>query len=701
MAFDGKMSRPGGSARKKGSETTKFLYVVMAALPLAAGVALWLFLAPESLARLMGYFNRQAPEIESLTVVIDGRLQALAPGAVVEMHPRESLSVQSLQSNRWLNYDLRLYSPDFDISAVTGGASAAPLALLGAEAFEDPRTLRMEIKEGQAVVAAFSFRVSFTARDLEARGDEAGDPARKAELYRKALASASETPETPALRAKLIEALTAAGRYEQAAELHEEQLAENPDDVGALTSLLELYAALGDSGRQIATLERLIRLSDSLGRPQLSYTLQLAEILKKDGQGPQAAMIYENLLRDASESQRAVYLGELIALYRDARNVSGQIETWKRLLTVLPEGQATAIWSEIIALAEKSADMPGQIEGWRALAAMLPPSQNKANAYKQMALLLVRSEKYPEARAAYLEAAKFDPEDANVYLNLARLARRQGERESYRANLLKVTELSPTRFEARLELAEAYFDDLMFDEAKAEYMTLADQKPDDAVVRLRLIALLEREGDQEHLIEQYERLLRQQPDDKVAAYNFGVLCFNEKQWDRAVEAFKKVVSLDPADAEARAYLLAVYKEKGLIREMLAEALELYRLDPSKTVYRDLMANHFENVGDWKSFARMAEEVARILPADPAGWRLLAKAQNRLGLKAEEAQSLWRAADAVKNEVEPWLTAAAALAAAGDLKQAQRAYQKVLELDPGHEKASEALLELALKELQKK
>ncbi len=60
------------------------------------------------------------------------------------------------------------------------------------------------------------------------------------------------------------------------------------------------------------------------------------------------------------------------------------------------------------------------------------------------------------------------------------------------------------------------------------------------------------------------------------------------------------------DAAVREYLLAAYQKTNQRRAMLNEALELYRLDPSKTVYRTLMLNTYENAKDWAGFETTAD-----------------------------------------------------------------------------------------------
>ncbi len=587
------------------------------------------------------------------------------------------------------------------MAAVTEGAGATPRELLPGEKFDQPRELRIEVLEDGRVLAVFKILTRFTVLDYATRGDAADDPATRVDNYQRAL---ELDPSSVMLRDKLIDALIEADRKDRAAEIYEGELARLGPDEDLLTRLLELYTDLALAPKRVEVLNRLIQLAESQKRPTLPFQRQLAEVYKDSGRPNQAAEMYERLVEDAPPEQAAAYLGELVGLYRDSGRNDREIATLKRLVEVCPPEQVTGIWAEIVALYDRSGDENGRLDAWRALAEALPEGQSKIDAYKMLAYLLAGAKKYDEARAAYQTALKMAPRDLNIVLNLAGLASAAGDRPAYRANLARAVELAPDNLEYRQTLAAALAADGQNDKAKAQYLEILALRPEDREIRVTLIALLEKMGDKNGLINQYEELGRRfadHPENKVIAYNLGVLRFEKKQWAEAAEAFKKAVEIDSADREARDYLLAAYQRQGRTKEMLAEALELYRLDPSKTLYLTLMLNTYENAKDWENFARVAREATRLEPENPAGWKLLAKAQTRQNKKEEAAKSLWKAAETTKDKkVEAWLETASAFAALGKTDETRQAYRKVLDLDPKNERAAKAISELDQKKSKK-
>ena len=677
-----------------------FLYVLIFTIVLVLATGLWYLVAPESMARLLGRWSDQPLTIESLSITIDRQTIELPPNGTIEIHPSQNFFVAGLNSSRWLNYDLNLTSPDFDITSVADGSAAAPRTLLPAETFERPRELRLEVKDGQETVAVFTILSRFTALDFSARGDAAATAAEKAEHYQKAF---SLDPNSITVRDKLVAALSDSDQKERAAELLEEELARIGPDETLLTRLMALYTDLKQVPKQAEVLRRLIELADSRGRSSTPYKLQLAEVYRGSGWPAQAAEIYEALLSDAPPAQTAAYLWQLVSLYRDSRQTDLEINALKRLLEVSPPDQAAGIWSEIVALYENSTDdSAGRLAAWRALAELLPEGRNKVNAHKMIGNLLVQAQQPEEARAAYETALKLAPEDINILLNLAALSNAGGDRAAYRGYLTKVVDLKPEDLAYRKELAEALREDGQNAKAKAQYQKILELDPDDQDTRLVFIDFLDQTGDKNGLISQYGVLTERFPQNKTIAYNHGALLYDKKDWAKACEAFLKVLAIDPNDIDAREYLLAAYQRRGMTDKSLAEAMELYKRDPSKTVYRTLMLNTHENNKKWKEFAEVAREVTRLEADSPFGWEQLARAQSQLNQKEEAAESLWQAAERTKEKkVAAWQRAAAAFTAAKKPDRAYQAYKKIVEIEPANERASKAIMEYDLEQARKK
>jgi len=682
----------GGPSRVLGSSGPVWLIYILGGLMAAAlAVGLWAVLAPESLARVHGQWRNLPLTIESLTVTVDRQVMDLPPNGTVEIHPWQRFAIAGLTSNRWHNYDLRLHSPDFDITTVTGGASAAPRDFLGEETFERPVELRIEVLDSGNPAAVFTILTRFTFLDFMTRGDVARSMTDKIENYQKAL---DLDPSSEPIRDKLVAALAEAGQKGRAAEILEDELARSGPREDLLKRLFDFYSEPGQTPERAETLRRLIELAESQNRPLETFKLQLAWLYRDSGGITEAAGVYEDLIRGASKEKAASYLSEMLAMYRDSQDSEREIDTLKRLAAIAPADEASSLWLEVTEVYKKSGDELGALAAWQALADSLPAGESKVNALKMIGSLQARAQKYPAALSAYRAALKMAPEDINLLLNLARLSAANADRTAYRNYLSQALEKNADQLDVRRELAEALALDKQNEPAKRQYREILKRKPEDRTARLALMDLMEKTGDKKGLIEQYSQLAEQHPKDKVIVYNLGALLFENKDYVKAVLAFKEVIKLDSKDLEAREYLVAAYQRNQQTKEMLAEALELYRLAPGKTVYRSLLLNTYENAKDWVNLAKVAGEVAKLEPNEAFGWQELARAQIALNKKEEAARSLWNAAERTKNKkTEAWLKAGEAFASLGKKAQARQAFEKVLELEPDNKAAGRAISEL--------
>jgi tetratricopeptide (TPR) repeat protein len=706
-------------------------------LILAAGLAY--LLAPDSLARLHGRFFGPPLEIYGLDLDYGRGGAFLPPGGTLAANPDYPIRVLTLQTNRWRNYDLSLQSSELNLERLSEEAVSL-VELLGEDYFKEPRTFRLEAKEGSAALAVFTIQAAFTAADWAVRGDASADPDRKIGYYRQALAL---EPNQKEVKSRLALALEAAGRTGELAEFWEAELSEagSPDEsIEILTRLLGLYRKLDDQPLEIGALERLLALRLGAGQaPESSeILLRLLAIYREDGArdkeietlerllalrretrepvepivGALAVMLrkdrpldsakhYEELFLISDPANRRGFLSELISIYEELGSVEGQIGAWERFLEVAEGEEVPAVWDRLVALRGEAADDEGHRAAWAGLAASLPDGQEKADAYKRLGNLWLEADGRDKAEEAFREASKHDPDDVPLFLSLARLAAARGDRAAYRDNLEKA--LAAERSADLVhELAQAFEVDGNKNRAAALWLELAQlpgQGQGAEAVRkeagARLINLLRpRRG----FSDEFEKRLFELSDNPVEFYNLGVSRFKAKHWERSEKAFLKAMELDRENklsSDIRGFLLALYKESGQADKMVAQAMRLYKDNPGKKEYRDLVLSKFETSRDWAGLAGAAGEWTVWGPNDPDNWRFLALGQRNAGQPKDAAKSLLRAAQVEGTKVASWMAAAEALEKSGERQAAADAYKKVVEIEPSNEKAESALLRLAL------
>ena len=144
-----------------------YLFIVFI-MALAAAAA-WFYVHPSDLGRLYYSISPVEAEVSSLALVVNGKDVSIVPGKTIKLHPRDQFALKGFASNRWGNYNLRLYSPDLDVEAAAESTSL--LALKDESYFTEPRKLTIQVKEGKTVKADFFLESGMSAADWIARAE--------------------------------------------------------------------------------------------------------------------------------------------------------------------------------------------------------------------------------------------------------------------------------------------------------------------------------------------------------------------------------------------------------------------------------------------------------------------------------------------------------------------------------------------------
>ncbi len=169
------------------------------------------------------------------------------------------------------------------------------------------------------------------------------------------------------------------------------------------------------------------------------------------------------------------------------------------------------------------------------------------------------------------------------------------------------------------------------------------------------------------------------------------------EFDEASGLLERVVERDPADWRARSLLARAELGAERYEQAVDQAARACRLSGHGTLPHLVASFALDRLGRSQEAVRHAREAVRI---DPFDWRALdrlAVLRAREGADSPEVHELIeRMLALAPREPEAHLTAGRVAAAAEDRAGAQRAFRRVLELDPGNAAAQHALAGLRLR-----
>ena len=667
------MTRHDRPNRRPQSPPRNGLFFLGILLALLAVGAAWYAFHPTDLARLVGRIRPVPPSVTFLQLSVNGRTREIKPGQFLQFHPNDEFAIQDFESNRWVNYDLRLYSPDLDVEVLKKPHTL--FNLLGEKEFYQPKQLVIQVKEFDRVIADFYLLVSMTALDWAAKADTAEKPEEKAFYYRLAM---SLEPKNELLRDKLAGFLVESGDYDGAADVYEKSMGKT-DQPEILNKILDIYRAAKNSAKTIATYQRLIKVVPE--DQAVALLNELAALQVTRGLLDDAIRSYESLLKKTTPADQPEVLKQILAVYQKARNHGQVTATYQRLIKASPPNEAISYLRQLADLHEKKGEIQKTLEVLNELQARLPRDQ-RAPVLKKMGFLQATHDKLDQAVKSYEAAAEADPKDRNVFLNLARLYRSGGNLAKCAENLAKVLELDENDHDIRVQLAETLLESGAQDQAEIQYHKLLEQNPADRESRLRLAQLLEKRGDTKELSIQYAYLLQDDPQNAVLLYNLGVIYYEAKELDKAETMMDRAIAVDPQDAGAWQYLFEIRRALGKTKEAVQAAVELLKLKPDMDNLYSYVTADYETRKDYQGLAQLARQWMEAQPGNPAHGLLLATTLENQG-RLDEAAAVYQTMVESKPDDPALLAKLAELyEKAGQEQKAAETYQAMVKLKPG-------------------
>lgn len=313
------------------------------------------------------------------------------------------------------------------------------------------------------------------------------------------------------------------------------------------------------------------------------------------------------------------------------------------------------------------------------------------------------------ANAAYETVIELDPEYKGAYFNLGMVAFRQGRLRDALAIFRKEEALEPTSG-LYLEVGRIYASLGEPDSARAAYEQSLALDSTNATALMWLGQLHDELGDVDEALEISKKGLQLRPQSLDYKYIVGSLLFRNGESEEAEEYLRPVAEQRPwhhgaqfnmgqvlmrlgEEEEAKAYFAQADSAQQL-RQQINEANGEINREPEEMEHWIKLGTLLRKSGEYDK-AIEAFNVASSM--DPLNMHL----QNNLSLlymekgDFETAIRRYRAIVSIDSTLtDVWLNLGAAYANAGDRKEAEAAWNKVLQLRPGHPAARDYLARLS-------
>lgn len=469
---------------------------------------------------------------------------------------------------------------------------------------------------------------------------------------------------------------------ERAARAYDRVLREQPDHTEAMSFLSEFYLSEERWDELVALYEGVLKTKDTSSRDQVGDMLQIAMLhWKKRGKLADAEPWFERIRR-----YEPAHDG-MLDFYRE---YTQELDDNARLIEVL-QGAQRAIRDD----SKKRTQLANEI------AKLAEGQKNAQKAIEQYKSVLRQDPDNEEAR----EALKRLYKQTQGHNALVELLRQQLER-------IPVENYAP-RVEVLREVATVYRQYIKSDTALVSVLNqivqLDDKLDEQDILEVReLVGLYEKLGRWRDLLTNQRRLaeLTSDVEEKKNLYRAVARRWLEQfsNVQNATEAYAELFKLAPDDAEARDRLVDLYQKRRAwpaLYELYAGELETAEGPTRLSLMKEMARLAAERLN------RGAEAVAlyrRILEADPGRLEVI----DALEKHAERSKDWETLAEALELRVEQLDDQAAKLSVLQklgtvyadqirDSGRAARAWGRVLELSPGHNRALRVLRDAFLRD----
>ena len=377
------------------------------------------------------------------------------------------------------------------------------------------------------------------------------------------------------------------------------------------------------------------------------------------------------------------YVAPRLALAKmEPDTAAGRASAAEQLQTILDltAGNPAAIFV-LAQLESANGDTRGAIARYRELLQYAP--EHSAGRYN-LGLLLLKDEKWEEAREQFTQVIEYEPGHVTALFNRGRAAYRLKDYASALADYRQALELSKGDYpEALLNIGLVQTAMTEYDSAEKSYRLALAQREDYESAWYNLGLLYMRQSKDTEAIAAFLRATTLREDYPQAWYNLGLLYARNEQNKESIAAYETALRFRPDYTNARLNLAV----RWMRLNQPQRAIEHYRLalehDASYASAWYNMALAYMDLAQYPEVAVALHKMLELEPESVKARSLLARALMAHGSHAEAVLELEKAVELEANNAGLRLSLAQALRATGELQRARAEVYKGLALNPEH------------------
>jgi tetratricopeptide (TPR) repeat protein len=541
-----------------------------------------------------GYY-RVHPEFRSLLISLNSQPHLLLPGERFKFRPNDKVKILEISTNVFLNLGVRIVAERMDVNALRYEEMEMASLFQSGELFEHP-DIRVYAKHHNAVMGYVDWQIRPSEEDWLEKTERIIDPRLKMDFLEQA---AARLPENDTVKRRLIDAYKENGQWDKAANLLEGMSGKSPA-ADILRELLEVYRAKGDRVKMSFVLDQLTKAEpDNLG-----LKVQLAELLDQAGKRNEAASVWESIVGQLDEKDKAAVYKHLGNFFAETGQTNKAIKAY--LEAARTDKQDANLYYNLFTLHEKAGQTKKAL-GFLESAIMLNPDD--VDGRMRLAEESVKSGDYTKAEAQLTEVLNRDPKSMQALLLWMQVAEGQKDRKKLKKIYGQILEAAPEDDNVIYNLGALEYEAGNWKESLSYFKRYGAKHPKDPDIHATLLDLYRKVGDQESALKEAQALVRLRPK-ALDAYSYMLESLEtQKKYKEMIPLAEQGLKELPGTASFMEYLLLANLETGNAAGALAQLGEILKLRPKDATL-------------WLQQARLSEKLGRNQEAMDAYRRVM-------------------------------------------------------------------------------
>ena len=413
-------------------------------------------------------------------------------------------------------------------------------------------------------------------------------------------------PKNQDLQLRLLETMLNNGKIDDATQLTDRLLKENPGDVMARIVRARLLAIKGNSAEAITTLREVIK--DAPENAQAHFIL--GQVLRQSGDLVGAKSELQEALKRNPENP--MVLQALAETYRDARDYDTAREYAARLQKLNEANPSVHFLNATIDIGAKDYDA-----ALKELNEVQKSASNDPLLYLNFAVAYAGQKKYAEAEREFQTALKIYPQYDTALADYVSLMFSTNNPAKAMALASQYAAANPNRAAAHFIYGSALATTKKFDQAIQEYQKVVQLDPKSLMAYIHIGQIYELTNRPDDALAAYQKALEIQPTSPLVNNYLGNLYVHKGDLKSAGKYFQAALNQNAHDPVAANNLAWVYAAEGENLDMaLSLATQAKQIAPDLDGVNDTLAWIQYKKGNYRVSISLAEDAVKKRPDKP-------------------------------------------------------------------------------------